>query len=400
MSEIETEVSIDPNPILEPVTLQEKRQAYSDWKESSRSIGPLYARTDEVTDPVLAERRAELALLSYPNGLPPGYTVRFDDEPGNPADVSEDVRLRLAGALADKAKNATPDQAVLLANAGNALLAPLTIRADDAAADKAAQDKAAQDKAADDANVKNKVIAGTADAGKEFTLADVMTALGGFSKRLDAIEGKGKDSENSVTEPKDKKAADSDDTVTIRARLMRGDNRIAVDSMFREDANAAYHTGMNEINRLPHAPETQDFFAAVQARADSVYLKLGKQAARPMDGEQLGAYRRRLLIPLQGFCPTFKHSDLRVAVVDNAGFEPVERAIYKAAADEAVNPRSVPLGTLREIVETRGGHTYSKFYGNPKSWMAAYMPPGRMVRRITEHRGDSDKTHYELRKRA
>ena len=66
----------------------------------------------------------------------------------------------------------------------------------------------------------------------------------------------------------------------------------------------------------------------------------------------------------------------------------------------AINPKSVPLGTLREIIETRGGHTYSKFYGNPKSWMAAHMPNGRLVRQITVRQDNTEKVRYEQRKRA
>ena len=46
-----------------------------------------------------------------------------------------------------------------------------------------------------------------------------------------------------------------------------------------------------------------------------------------MHGAQLGAYRRRLLLPLQGFDNIYKHSDLRVLAVDNASLEPEERSI-------------------------------------------------------------------------
>ena len=388
-------------PTDNPLTLTEKRKQYEDWLKSGRRTDrpnpALHARTDErVQDPILAARREAAhteAASTLINPLPPGYVVRTD-EGDEKVDVSEDVRLRLAGALADKAKDASPEQAVLIANAGHALLAPLTVRADDAKAD---------DTKADDTgtNVKNRIL-NDGDKPKEFTLADLMTAIDGVSKRMDAIEArdskKAADAHPPVDEKDGKKAADND-ILAVRARLMRGDNRIRIDSMFREDASATYHEGMNEINRLPHAPETADFFAAVQSRADSVYQKLGKSAARPLDGEQLGAYRRRLLISLQPFSPTYKLADLRVLAVDNAGFEVAERAIYQAAADEAVNPRSVPLGTLREIVETRGGHTYTKFYGTPKAWMAPFMPNGRLVNQITVRQDNSEKVRYQARKR-
>jgi hypothetical protein len=48
----------------------------------------------------------------------------------------------------------------------------------------------------------------------------------------------------------------------------------------------------------------------------------------------------------------------------------------EAAADEARHPKNVPLGYLAERVEhTKAGHTITKFYGAPKSWMNQFMPP-------------------------
>jgi hypothetical protein len=64
------------------------------------------------------------------------------------------------------------------------------------------------------------------------------------------------------------------------------------------------------------------------------------------------------------------------------------------------SPATVPFGILREIVETKNGHTYTKFIGAPRSWMAPFMVPGKRVRRITE-RADSGpgRVIYELQGR-
>jgi hypothetical protein len=115
-----------------------------------------------------------------------------------------------------------------------------------------------------------------------------------------------------------------------------------------------------------------------------------------MYGELRDNYRRRLLTPLQRFSPTFKDADLRVAQVDPVAFDAIEKDIYKCAADAFKNPETVPLGHLREHVETRGGHIYTKFYGRPVSWMAAFAPKGKRIRRIIE-RSDSgaSRTLYE-----
>ena len=72
------------------------------------------------------------------------------------------------------------------------------------------------------------------------------------------------------------------------------------------------------------SPDTQDAFALVQSRADKVYMANGQQADKPLYGETLSAYRRRLLKPLQKYSDTFKNSDLRVVAVDPAAFMAVE----------------------------------------------------------------------------
>ena len=246
-----------------PVTLQEKRQQYEDWFKSGRLTEHpglmTHVRTDEGPgDPILAASREQAHTDSASkrlHELQPGYICRTDDEPGDKVDVSEDIRLKLAGVLASKMEGVDAETATRMANAGHALLAPL-VRADEAAADKAAADKkAADDKAASDALVKNRVLNDKAtDDNKEFILADVMTALGGFSKRLDAIESKGKDSEHTATPPKDKedkKAAD--DAIT--------------DDAFR------WRMKQDKLGTVTCSPDTQDAFAVVQSRGGQGLLR-------------------------------------------------------------------------------------------------------------------------------
>ena len=48
----------------------------------------------------------------------------------------------------------------------------------------------------------------------------------------------------------------------------------------------------------------------------------------------------------------------------------------------------VPIGHLVERVEQRRGHSITKFYGRPISWMAQFAPQGRVVKRI--HRLDAN----------
>jgi hypothetical protein len=176
--------------------------------------------------------------------------------------------------------------------------------------------------------------------------------------------GKGKDSEHTTNDPKDKKAADDD---------------ISRDDGFK------WRQKQDRMGTVTCSPDTQDAFAVVQSRADKVYQANGQQADKPLYGETLSAYRRRLLLPLQKYSDTFKNSDLRVVAVDPAAFMAVEDSIYKSAADAARDPRTVPLRFLREHVEQRGGHTYRTFTGRPMSWMNAFAPTGKRIKRVNQH---------------
>jgi hypothetical protein len=130
--------------------------------------------------------------------------------------------------------------------------------------------------------------------------------------------------------------------------------------------------------------EDVDAFAKAQSRADFVYGHFGQTASRPMHGEKIIDYRRRVLKPMQDHSPIWKGTDLRVLSVDEKAFNNAEEQIFKAAVDSARSPSSVPVGTLREHVETRGGHTYHRFYGRPVSWMAGFAPNGRRIKRINQ----------------
>jgi hypothetical protein len=161
----------------------------------------------------------------------------------------------------------------------------------------------------------------------------------------------------------------------------------AEEAAFRRNSYNIRHK-KDRINELTADHRTQDLFAAALARADRVYTKFGSQAPKSMHGETLGAYRCRLLRQLQKYSPTFKNADLRVVAVDTVAFDAVEADIYRCAVDAVNNPATVPIGMLREIVETKNDRTHTKFIGRPISWMSGFVVPGKRVRRITE-RADS-----------
>ena len=152
-----------------------------------------------------------------------------------------------------------------------------------------------------------------------------------------------------------------------------------------------------KLGQISFNEVTLDEFASVQARADRIYGVWGQSAPRPMHGEQLNDYRRRLLRPYQHHSAPFAKANLKVLAVDDAAFNHAEAEIWKVASDAVRDPSSVAYGVLRESTETKGGHTYVRFYGATSSWMDQFRPTygRRRVKRIIE-RGDSGtRTLYE-----
>lgn len=400
MTDLATESICDTTANLEPLTLQEKRQQYAEWLASGRRAqmpllhhhtGTAHTRVDDVEAGNISE-------------FPPDTVVRTDEGNGDTSHVSDDLRLDLAKALLPKIEGSDPAQAERIANAANAILGPAIARADDdadlknkvlekdnlgkptspGATTKADGEEEKPRKATDKEEPKKEA--------KEPTLAEVIAALGKLSGRLDQMEAKN-DSEDDDDEG-------SEDVPTRGAPGMEGKPKaLAADDdiyakMRRQSLKV--RTAKDKEGRTAFDSTTDHLFFPYQAQADRVYGMLGSSAPKPMHGEARDDYRRRLLTPLQRFSEVFKHADLRVAQVDPIAFGAIEQDIFKAAADAYKNPATVPLGHLREHVETRGGHTYTKFIGRPISWMSAFAPHGKRVKRIIE-RADAGpgRTLYE-----
>ena len=114
-------------------------------------------------------------------------------------------------------------------------------------------------------------------------------------------------------------------------------------------------------------------------------------------GRLFGAYKRRTVREWQKFSPAFKNSDLKVLqVADSVAFNVAIEDILVRADKEGRDPRDIPVGYLAERSEVKGGHTFTRFYGRPSTWINQFAPTGKRVRRIIE-RSDSgaSRTLYE-----
>ena len=75
-----------------------------------------------------------------------------------------------------------------------------------------------------------------------------------------------------------------------------------------------------------------------QVRANRLYLMHGAQGApRPLDGETLIAYRRRLATGLKEHSKAWKDIDLKV-IADDAAFSNIENTIYSDAEQAGLHP--------------------------------------------------------------
>lgn len=327
------------------------------------------------------EARAGLLML-----VPDSYTVRTD-EGSEEANPSDDVRLDFAKALLPKIESADPATAERLTNAAQAMLGPI-VRVDDDAnlknrvleqkvgGDDDEKPRKAQD---DDTKVKDQ------EDKKEASIADVMIALKGLHERMDTIEGKGR---------KDEDEGDDD---TGDQPGEGGPRDLAADDAKYRSGSLKRRMKVERMDEEVHSWRNEDRFYAFQARADAVAQLFGGHAAKPMAGETLGSYKRRVAREWQSLSPIYRDVDLKVLQkADGIAFNAAIADILVRADSEGRRPTRVPLGTLIERTESKNGHQFTKFYGSPLSWMAPFMATGKRVKRIIE-RSDSGpgRTLYE-----
>ena len=119
--------------------------------------------------------------------------------------------------------------------------------------------------------------------------------------------------------------------------------------------------------RIPKALSDDDFhkMADAQARADAVYNAFGKRAPRPLDGENLLRYRKRLAGELKTYSKVWGKADLNAIARDDTTFGIAEEQIYADAMEAARNPTDLEEGALRAVVQTDPGtgRITTKFHG-------------------------------------
>ena len=128
------------------------------------------------------------------------------------------------------------------------------------------------------------------------------------------------------------------------------------------------------------ADEEEAKFADAQAKCDSVLSAFGKSASRPLQGENLLAYRKRLLRGLQAYSDSYKDISL-TSIKDAKLLDLAEKQIFADALSAAKSPMMFAADQLVEINEKdRAGRTITKFKGAMSAWLDDFKVPSMRVK--------------------
>jgi len=241
------------------------------------------------------------------------------------------------------------------------------------------EERIAAEKARKDADEKERDERSKADAEAGDKLDKVLDALTSVSKRLDALEdGKKADKAKGDAEEEPGKpervAADKGrkDAEEEEAKV-----KAKADAEEKEKAKADADEMRKKIDELeakiPKAVGDADYaaMADAQAKADSVYSAFGDSAPRPLQGEDLLSYRRRLATGLKGHSANWKGVDLSALSADVVSV--AEGQIYADAATSARRPTNLAAGSVRAIKHTdSAGHTVVEYVGDSAALFDAF----------------------------
>ena len=134
---------------------------------------------------------------------------------------------------------------------------------------------------------------------------------------------------------------------------------------------------------------TDDDYAAMadaQSRADAVSRAYGETTPRPMQGESVLGYRRRLVGRFQSKSAKWGKVNLRT-VTDPSLFGLIESEVMADALTAARTASDLPPTQLREIKTTSAaGHQQIEFVGRTSAWMRR-SPSGLRAKLNLNHRG-------------
>jgi 8-oxo-dGTP pyrophosphatase MutT (NUDIX family) len=267
-------------------------------------------------------------------------------------------------------------------------------KADEAKAKADAEEKEKADKAKMDsyfASFKDSLMASVKDSVKQ-TVSDAWDEK--EKAKEDAAKAKA-DADKARQAMSDEEKAKSDAKAKADAEAKAKADAEAKAKADAEEAEKKRADALEEVRKsvadvaakLPRQMTDADYAAMAdsQVRADRIYAMHGERAPRPLDGETLMGYRRRMATDLKKHSLAWKTIDLKV-IADDTAFGNIESTIYADAEQAGLHPEITSDDFLREITrEDATGRKIKEFVGKPSAWMSQFSSPKRRLAGIRNH---------------
>ena len=362
----------------------------------TRAIGSImlpYIKGDEVWGIAKVYDDAAIRLMSDPKtALSTSPSVVFSD-PG----VNSRLRLEDGSALLIEGKPSLLDHiAICPLGVWDKGGEPTGVINDSNSGDlKMATEEMKDDAARKDAEDKERADRARADAEAGEKLDKILAHVDSLGKRMDAMEatetppkadaeeeGEDKPKADAEEEGEAKEKADAEEDIArLKADADVEEAKEKADKAIADAADARRRIADVE-KMLPKQLSDADYaaMADAQAKADRVFQAFGDSAPRPLQGEDLNGYRRRLANRLREHSPALKDVNLH-AINDAAAFEFMEKQVYADAMAAALSPVDLPEGVLREMRSPDlTGRQITTFAGTAGTWM---RPMGGQRSRVT-----------------
>lgn len=177
--------------------------------------------------------------------------------------------------------------------------------------------------------------------------------------------------------PKKGKVKDDDDDDDKKKKddAVKAD---AVAELRKQISDQAEIIGRLQSMMKPRSDDEHVAFADAQARADAVFAGFGERAPRPLEGESLFDYRKRLATRLKKHSPTW--NKVKFSELPESAFKIAEDTVYNDAISAAANPVDLAAGELRMVtkIDPTTGVRSNVFYGK-ESFVKNMGRPGRRV---------------------
>ena len=221
----------------------------------------------------------------------------------------------------------------------------------------------------------------------------IMSLLGKTISRLDEMETKSNLPAPPLVTAADKKAKTDED----KEEEMKADEAEEAKPVEKSDSEGKIEMPAGEMKfdeeeakddeeEAKKCDEDVAVMADCQSKADSVYSAFGKSASRPLSGESLTAYRKRMVRGLQAHSDEMKNVNIN-AIKDEAMLTVVEKRVYADAIAASRGTGAIAKGQLIELhKKDRAGRTITEFRGDMEAWLGDFkLPAYRVMKFNTEN---------------